>query len=170
MAHNTLLIGSLTASYTATEYANLGLKVGMVYKDEPNGKAYIFLKNSGATAITEKLACVALTTDKQNRFCTLAAATAAVAPFAGVRVVGATSMAQGEYGWFQCCGSATFTASSDTTTAEIGVVTSNQTAGTVEAAADTGVGSFASFGIAETTTASAAVVVHLSRNVWGVTI
>jgi hypothetical protein len=167
---NTLLIGSLTENYTATEVSNLGLKAGMVYRDYAAGKAYIFLKNNGATAISAKLVCMALTTDKASFYCTLAAATVALAPFAGVRVSGADSLAQDEYGWFQVIGSATLQAGSDTTTADLGVVSSNITAGKVEAAPDTGVGAVATFGIAQTTTASADVVVHLNKNVWGVSL
>lgn len=162
------LVGSLTAAYTGTNVTDHGLYKGMIFKDYSAKKAYIFLMNNGASAITEKLVCMALTTDKQNFNCTLAAATAALEPFAGVRVTGAASLAQNEYGWFQVSGSATLQAGSDTTTAEFGVVSSNQTAGKVEAAPDTGVGARATFGTAETSTSSADVVVHLHRNVWGV--
>ena len=167
---NALQIGSLTATYSATDIATNGLKAGMIYKDYAAGKAYIFLKNNGATAITEELVCMALTTDKASFFCTLAAATVALAPFAGTRITGADSLAQDRYGWFQVIGSATLQAGSDTTTADPGVVSSNQTAGKVEAAPDTGVGAVATFGIAQTTTSSADVVVHLNKNVWGVSL
>ena len=76
---------------------------------------------------------MALTTDKAAFFCSLAAATDALRPFAGVRPVGATSMAQNEYGYFQVAGSATFTHSGgQATAAEEGVVSSATTAGRVE--------------------------------------
>jgi hypothetical protein len=137
------------------------------FVDPSGGRKWIFLKNSSATAITEELACMALTTDKTSGFCTLAAATANLAPFAGVRITGATSLANTEWAWFQIGGTATMQAGSDTTTAELGVVTSNQTAGKVEESADTGKGAIATFGIAETTTASADVEVCIFKSVWG---
>ena len=163
-------IGTLTEIYTDTEYGT-GQKcprLGAVWHDFAAGKAYIFLMNNGATAITAQLLCMALTTDKAAFKCTLAAATASLLPFAGVRVPSATSMAQNEYGWFQVIGSATLSAGASTTTADLGVQSSADTAGKVEVAANTGIGAFGSFGIAQTSTANGDVVVHLQRNVWGV--
>ena len=171
MAQYLILPGSLTAAYTATQYTKgLTPRLGDTYFDQARGKTYIFLMNNAAGAIAAKLATRALTTDKTNFYCQVASTTIAGNEllFAGVRVAGATSLAQNEYGWFQVKGSATVTASSDTTTAELGVCTSNQSAGQVEAAADTSAGIRGTFGVAETTTASGDVVVKLTYNVWGV--
>ena len=164
-------VGDLTAVYTATQYtAGATPRVGTVRTDAKGTKKYIFLKNAGASAIAAKIGAIATTTMKSSYFCTLASTTVASNEnlFAGFRVSGATSMAQDEYGWFQISGSATVTASSDTTTAEVGVCFSNQTAGTVEASADTAAGNRTQFGVAQTTTASGDVVVSLTYNVWGV--
>lgn len=166
-----ILPGSLTAVYTATQYTNgVTPRVGDTYFNQASGKGYIFLKNSGASAITASLVATALTTDKTNFFCSLPAATNDL-PFAGVRAVGATSMAQNEYGWFQIKGSATVTADAAGTTAEKHCVTSNATAGNVEtqsATYATAMGPGTVFGIAETTTAGAVAVVKLVSNVWGI--
>jgi hypothetical protein len=171
MAQHLILIGSLTGAYTQAQYDD-GLlpRVGDTYFDQANNKAYIFLKNDASTAIAAKLAVRATTTDLANFFCRVASTTIADNEllFAGVRVSGATSLAEDEYGWFQVKGTVTMTASSDTTTANLGVCTSNQSAGQVEAAADTAAGIRGTFGVAQTTTASGDVVVKLTYNVWGV--
>ena len=158
--------GDVLANYTSAEAASV--EVGTVAYDPYYKAKFIFLKNNGVGAIAEKLVAVALGTDKSSYFCALAAATAAVPGFAGVRVPNATSLAAGEYGWFQISGKATLQAGTDTTTADDRVVTSNITAGKVEAMAATVASLQASFGEAVTTTASADVVVMIDRNVWGI--
>jgi hypothetical protein len=163
-----MLLGTLTDVYTAAQANSLGVVVGTRYYDFARKGWFIFLMNNAATAITEKLVAVALGTDKSSYYCALAAATASVMGFAGVRVSGADSLAQNYYGWFQCTGKATLVAGSDTTTADERVTTSNQAAGKVEACADTVAAHKASFGEAVTTTASGDVVVMLDRNVWGI--
>ena len=171
MAQHLILPGSLTAAYTATQYSKgLTPRLGDTYFDQARNKAYIFLMNDGSGAIAAKLAVRALATDLSDFHAVVASTTITGNEllFAGVRVSGATSLAQNEYGWFQVKGSATFTASSDTTTANLGVMTSNQSAGQVEAASADDAGIRGTFGIAETTTASGDVVVKLTYNVWGV--
>ena len=171
MAQHLILPGSLTAAYTATQYTRgLTPRLGDTFFDQANNKAYIFLMNDASGAIAANLAVRALATDLADFHCVVSSTTIADNEllFAGVRVTGATSLAEDEYGWFQVKGTATFTASSDTTTANLGVCTSNQSAGQVEAAADTAAGIRGTFGIAQTTTASAAVVVKLTYNCWGV--
>lgn len=130
---STTLIGSLTKSYTAAEVsAGKSPPLGYLYEDG-KGKAWKFLKNNGATAITSRLVAVALTTEKSNNLVELAAATDALRPFAGVRPPSSDSMAQNESGYFQVAGSATFLHSGgQATAAEEGVVTSASVAGKVE--------------------------------------
>lgn len=168
MEHHLLTPGSLTAVYTATQYtAGLTPRVGDTYHDAVNSKKYIFLKNTGASAITAKLVAVSLTTSKSAFACSLPAATNNL-PFAGARVSGATSMAQNEYGWFQIAGSATLTADAAGTAAEAYVTTSNATAGNVEALAGTAaVDAVNAFGIAEATVTAGDAVVILNKNLWG---
>lgn len=164
-------VGDLTAVYTATQYtAGATPRVGTVRFDAKGTKKYIFLKNAGATAITAKLGAVATTTMSSSYFCTIASTTVADNEllFAGVRVSGADSMAQNEYGWFQIGGAATLVAGTDTTTANLGVMFSDISAGKVEASANSDSGIRATFGVAQTTTASGDVVVSLSYNIWGV--
>ena len=171
MAQHLILPGSLTAAYTATQYTNgLTPRLGDTYFDQALNKAYIFLKNDGSGSIAAKLAMRALATDLSLFYCVVSSTTIADNEllFAGVRVSGSTALAQDEYGWFQVKGSVTMTASSDTCTANLGVCTSNQSAGQVEAAADSAAGVRGTFGVAETTTASGDVVVKLQYNVWGV--
>lgn len=170
MSNYLILPGSLTAAYTATQYNNgLTPRVGDTFEDQANGKKYIFLKNAGSGSVAAKLAVRATTTDLSSYFCRTCDTTIANNEllFAGVRVSGSTALAQDEYGWFQVMGSVTMTASSDTTTANLGVMTSNQSAGQVEAASNDSAGIRGTFGIAETTTASGDVVVRLVYNVWG---
>ena len=169
MQHN-IFPGSLTAAYTATQYTNgLTPRYGDTFHDQANGKRYIFLKNLGSGSIAAKTGAVSLTTDRAAFGCRAPSTTIAGNELcnAGIRVSGATTVAQNESGWFQIGGSATVTASSDTTTADLGVVYSNQSAGQVEAAADSAAGIRGTIGIAATTTASGDVVVHLTYNCWG---
>jgi len=164
---------SLTAVYTATEVSNNHLSVGMKFYDIARKAWFIFLKNSGAAAITQKLACVALGTDKSSYFAALAAATDAVIGFAGVRVADADSMAQGEYGWFQYTGAATFLHSGgQATAANEYIVTSATVAGKVEGGAPTvnTVASLAAgFALCEAakTTLDEEVKANIVRSVWG---
>lgn len=168
------LIGSLTEAYTSTQYdAGATPRLGQTYFDEKNGKKYIFLKNTGSSAITASLIAMALTTAKSAFTCTLAAATDALIPFAGVRVVGATSLAQNEYGWFQIGGPASFLHSGGAATAaEEYIVSSASVAGKVEGGAPT-VATVASlaggFAIAEAakTTLDEVVAANIVKNVWG---
>lgn len=168
------LIGSLTAVYTQTQYAaGATPRLGQVYFDEKNCRKYIFLKNSGATAIAAQEITMSLTTDKSSFFCSLSAATDALRPFAGVRAVGATSMAQNEYGWFQISGSATFTHSGgQASVAEEGLVSSATTAGRVEgeASGPFTIGSHPGvFAVAEAAVSTAVDVKgSITRNIWGV--
>jgi hypothetical protein len=170
--NNRFLSGSLTAVYSSTQLTNgLSPKLGDRYEDEAGAKKYIFLQNSGSSAITASLVCMALTTDKTNFKCTLAAATDALIPFAGVRVVGATSMAQNECGWFQVSGPASFLHSGGAATvAEQGIVSSATVAGKVEGAADTAAGVTAAFAIAVAakTTLDEVQLGNIITNVWGV--
>lgn len=172
MAQYLILPGSLTAAYTDTQYTTKGLlpRVGDTYHDQRSSKTYIFLKNTGSSAIAAKLCATSLTTSKAAFACELPAATNDL-PFAGCRVSGATSLAQNEYGWFQIKGSATITADAAGTTAEKHCVTSNATAGNVETQSSTyavAMGPATVFGIAQTTTTSGDVVVQLVGNVWGI--
>lgn len=171
MSQYLILPGSLTAAYTDAQYTK-GLlpRVGDTYYDQANGKAYIFLKNTGASAITAGLVATALTTAKTSFTCELPATTNDL-PFAGARVLLATSLAQNEYGWFQVKGSASLIADAAGTTAEKHCVTSNATAGNVETQSSTyatAMGPATVFGIAETTTTAGAVKVNLVSNVWGI--
>lgn len=127
-------VGSRTDIFTDTEYTNgVTPRVGDIEWD-PDVKAFFrFLKNTGATAIAAQEIAMSLTTNKSAFGCTLAAATDALRPFAGVRRPSATSMAQNEYGWFQVGGNATFTHSGgQASAAEEGLVSSATTPGRVE--------------------------------------
>ena len=166
-----ILPGSLTAAYTLTQYNNgITPRVGDTYFNQSNGKAYIFLKNTGSSALAASICATSLTTAKAAYTCELPAATADL-PFAGVRVVGATSLAQNEFGWFQVKGVATVTADAAGTTAEKYITTSNGTAGNVEVQASTyavAMGPATIFGIAHTTTTAGVAVVTLTGNCWGI--
>lgn len=165
-------IGTLTEITTNAEYTGAvgSARRGQVYIDRAAGKKYIFLMNNAATATATQLGTRALTTDKTNFYCQVMSTTITANEllFAGARVTSATTVAQNESGWYQIGGSATLTASSDTTTADLGVVCSNQSAGQVEAAADSAAGIRGTFGIAETSTSSADVVVKITNSVWGI--
>lgn len=176
-------VGTLTQVWTLTEYsAGLCPKVGTTFYNEnlsvgPVGW-YIFLRNSQSTAIAASLVCSALLGDRvwtsssitsttaPTPSCQLAATTNNL-PFGGVRVVGATSVAQNEFGWFQISGAATLTADAAGTAPETYVTTSNATAGRVESLAGTAaVDAVNAFGIARTTTTSATCLVDLTNSVW----
>lgn len=167
-------LDDLKAAYTAAQYtAGTIWRLGAHFVDPKTAKKYIFLKNTGASAITARLIAMALTTDKSNFYCSLAAATDALRPFAGVRVPSATSLAQNEYGWFQIGGSAEFLHSGGAATvAEEGIVSSASVAGKVEGEAS-GPFTIAShpgvFAVAEAakTTLDETVVASITRNIWG---
>lgn len=165
---NRELIGSLTAIYTAAQLlANECPSLGMRYRDANGDKEYIFLQNSGASAITAQLFANALGADKTNHKCALAAATDALMGFAGVRAVAADSMAQNECGWFQYKGYATLIAGATGVTIDDQVVSSADAAGKVETMAATVASLKASIGEAIATASSADCLVFLSRSVWG---
>lgn len=176
-------LGSATQVFTLTEYNNGQTpKCGQrIYNNNlgwgPIGD-YIFLRNSQSTSIAASLVCSALLGDRvwtttsitsttvPTPSCQLAATTNNL-PFGGVRVVGATSVAQNEFGWFQISGAAVLTADAAGTTAEAYVTTSNATAGNVEALASTAaVDAVNAFGIARTTTTAGVVNVDLTNSVW----
>jgi hypothetical protein len=165
------LIGSLTASYTAAEYAaGKTPLLGQVFEDIKAGKRYIFLKNTGATSITAGQIAIATATGWASFFCQVSTGNSNVEKFAGSRVLSATAVAQNEYGWFQVGGSASLIADAAGTAADKVVVPSNATAGAIEDAEtlNTGVATAAAFGVAQTTTTGGAVIVQLNRNFWGV--
>lgn len=170
--------GSLTEVYTSAV-----VKAGSVWIDPSNGKKYIFLLNAGSSAISAK-EC-AITSDASAYSVTLNT-TLNSPSFAGVRVSGATDVAQNEYGWFQIGGNATciFGDSALTTTAGQGVVLDDDSDGgrigggdydvsatvnetTVEATTNAILGTF---GIAQATvnTTDADVEVQITKNIWGV--
>lgn len=128
------LIGSLTAAYTLAEYNNHeSPRVGYLYYDHRTGKSYRFVKNTGSGSLAAQLVATTLTTSKGSWECELAAATDALRSFAGVRPVGATALAQNEFGYLQVGGPAVFTHSGgQATAAEEGIVTSASVAGKVE--------------------------------------
>lgn len=161
---------TLTGAYTATQYSAGQLPaLGTVYYDAQNKKKYIFLKNTGATSIAASECATALTTDTTNFYCTIFPGDKLTSNFAGVRVVGATSLAQNQYGWFQIGGNATLKSDSgNTIAAEGGVVSSDATAGTVEAMPNTGIGALAAFAIAQTVAATATTfVANIFKSIWG---
>lgn len=180
-----IILGSATDVFTRTQYnAGQTPKVGQYFYNlslsfGPIGY-YIFLRNSGSSAIAANQVASAVATDRAwttttitstttpTPACSLAAATNNL-PFAGARVSSATSMAQNEFGWFQISGYATLTADAAGTTADAYVTTSNATAGSVEALASTNaVDAVNAFGIAETTTTAGLVKVDLTNCVWAI--
>lgn len=172
MARLEMLIGSLTASYTDTQYTTNTAtpRVGDWFYDPATYAKYIFLKNTGSASIAAQNVATSTTTQRATFVCQQAAGGTNNQAFAGCRRVGATSVAQNEYGWFQISGPATLTADAAGTTADSGVVTSNATAGAVEAQSSTYAIAMCPatvFGIARTTTTSGDVVVDIVGNVWG---
>ncbi len=165
-------VGSRTEVWTDTEYTtNRAIpRVGKLEYD-PYYKAFFRLvKNTSATALAAQIAAVATGTAKSAFTVTLAGATDSLQNFAGVRVPGATSMAQNEYGWLQVSGQATFLHSGGAASiADDGIQTSGTVAGKVEAHTDTALGALASFAIAEAavTTLDADVKASIVRCVFG---
>lgn len=153
-------ISSRTAAYTSADFDNIAAMLGRLEYD-PEYKAFFrFVKNTSATALAAQIAAVAAATAKSAYTVTLAAATDSLQSFAGVRVPGATDLAQNEYGWVQVSGQATFLHSGGAATiADDGIQTSGTVAGKVEAHTDSALGALASFAIAE------AVVSVLDTNV-----
>lgn len=99
-----VLIGSLNENYTATDYSDGKTPpLGYVYA-AADGKKYIFVKNTGATAIAaKKCAKVTSLANKEVQI----NATLAGNLFAGIRPSGADSLAQNEYGYLQIAGRTT---------------------------------------------------------------
>lgn len=177
-------IGDVLAVYTPAQYvAGQTPRLGDWFFDHKTHKKYIFLRNKGSSAITASLVATSLTTSRAyaptaadttafqsaTPACELAAATANL-PFAGVRDVGATSMAQHECGWFAIAGGITITADATGTTAEKVCVTSDATAGNIEVISSTyavAMGPGTMIGVARTTTAGAVAVVDVTSNIWG---
>lgn len=171
MARLEHLVGSLTAAYTSTQYdAGSTPRVGDWFYDTTTKSKYIFLKNTGSASIAASDVATSTTTQRDTYLCQQAAGGTNNQAFAGARRSDATSLAQNEYGWFQISGKATLTADAAGTTADSGVVTSNATAGAVEAQSSTYAIAMCPatvFGIARTTTTAGAVVVDIVGNVWG---
>lgn len=133
-------VGSRKDTYTDTDYTtNLSLPpLGKLEWDPDYNAFFRLLKNTGAATIAASLVAVALGTDKTDFKCALAAATDAVIGFAGIRVVGATDVAQNEYGWFQVTGNGSFLHSGgQASAANEAIVTSASVAGKVEGGAPT---------------------------------
>lgn len=127
-------------------------RVGTIQYDPEYNAFFKFMKNLGASTLSPKMVAVATTTDKSANACRLAAATASLQTFAGVRVPGASDVPQNSYGWFQISGNATFLSDgATTTTADVGLNTSSGTAGDVIAAPNTAAGAQGMFAVAEAT-------------------
>ena len=165
-----VFVGTTTEIWTATEYStNYSTpRVGAWFLTPDTVLKWIFLTNTGTTAITANLICTALTTDPSTFLVRATAGNSNVEPFAGARPSSATSLTQSTYGWFQIGGTATLTADAAGTAANTGVVVSNATVGNVEDMPNTGVGAQASFAVAQTTTATGTVVVNIFKSIWGV--
>lgn len=167
-------LDDLKAAYTSEQYtAGTIWRLGAWFIDPKTAKKYIFVKNSGSSSITARLIAMSLTTSKRTYNVTLAAATDALIPFAGVRVAGATALAQNEYGWLQVGGPAEFLHSGGAATvAEEYIVSSASVAGKIEGGAPT-VATVASlaggFAIAEAayTTLDDVVYANIVKNIWG---
>ncbi len=144
-------IGSRTEVFTDTEYtAGKCPKVGKLEYDPTYQAFFRFVKNVGSAALAAKICAVSLTTSKSAYAVEKAAATDALQVFAGVRVPGATDMAQNEYGWVQVSGQATFLHSGGAASvANEGIVTSATVAGKVEGDADTAASAKGVFAICE---------------------
>lgn len=133
-----VMVGDRTSVYDATDYdTNMSVpRVGQLEYDPVYKAFFRFIKNVGASALTEKLVAVAAGADKTDYEVAVAAATDGLLTFAGVRVPGASSMAQNEYGWLQVSGPATFLHSGGAATvADDGIITSASVAGKVEGVA-----------------------------------
>lgn len=181
-------LDDLKAAYTAAQYAGTSTppqsvwRVGTVWVDPATGKKYIFAKQTGATAVAAKKA-VKIT--DASAFEVQINATLNKRGFGGVRVSGATNLAQNEYGWLQIGGNATFIFgdSARATVAGEGVVLDDDTDGgniggvdldvsstvnetTVEASVESLHGVFGTAEAAVSTT-DADVEVQIERNGWG---
>lgn len=172
MARLEMLIGSLTAAYTDTQYTTNTAtpRVGDWFYDPATKAKYIFLKNSGSASIAASDYAVATTTMPATFTCKQGTGVAQE-PFAGTRIVGATSLAQNEYGWLQCSGACTITADAAGTAAGKGITSSDATAGAIETQSSTYATSMCAVtipGTARTTTTSAVAVCDICGNVWGV--
>lgn len=141
-------VGTKTGIYASTDLQQMQ-PVGSLCYDTVYQAFFRFLKNTGA-ALAASLCATAPTTSKSSYYCELAAATDALMNFAGVRVVGATSVTQNYYAWLQVSGQASFLHSGgEATVAEKGIVTSASVAGKVEGVADSADGAKGVIAIAE---------------------
>ena len=98
------LIGSLTAAYTATEFAD-GDTPPLGYIAEVGNKKYQFVKNEGATSVAAQM-CVKRNDGSAHAVEITDALNDVIQ---GVRVTGATAIAEDEYGYVQIQGNATCT-------------------------------------------------------------
>lgn len=148
-------VGSRTEVFDTTDQASATTNgsipaLGNLQYDPTYQAFFVLLQNSGATALTAGLVGVASATDKSANKIALAAATDALQSFRGVRITGASSMAQNQIGWCQVSGNASFIHSGDTATAvDGGIVTSSTVAGKVEGAANSAAGAAGTFATAE---------------------
>lgn len=102
-----VLIGSLTASYSAAEVAaGKTPPLGYVYEDRQNHKTYIFVKNISATALSLKRVCIGY---DASAFTVNHSATLSDPKVAGVRPAGAEDLDQNESGYIQVKGNGTCT-------------------------------------------------------------
>lgn len=143
------LIPSVTESYTDDEIQAAGL-AGWVGFIEQYGAWFKMLQNLGSDPITASLCALAATTDPENNACRLAE-TADALTFAGVRVVGAESLAQNAWGLFQISGVATLTFSDEATPEAVlaggGVNIDGSSGGKVQGAANSAAGVAGTFAV-----------------------
>ncbi len=166
-------VGSRTEVWTDTEYTTEKKipRVGKLEYDPAYQAFFRLVKQTGATALAAKMVAVSEGTGKSAWSLELAAATDALQNFAGVRVTGATDLAQNEYGWVQVGGNATFLHSGGTATvADEGVVTSGTVAGKVEGDGNDAAGAKGIFATCEAakTTLDQEVKASITRCLFGV--
>jgi hypothetical protein len=164
-------IGSVTDAYTDTDYTTnrITARVGDTYYDLANKVKYIFLKNTGSASIAASDFCTATTTMSATFTCKQGTGGTAQEPFAGTRAVGATALAQNQYGWFAFGGQVTLTCDATGTTVSKNVTSSTSVAGAIRVGSNT----FADtmnpctiFGHAQATSTTTCVV-NVSGSVWG---
>ncbi len=159
--------GDYKTNYSAADVSKNALKPGMLAYDEGLRAWFKFLTNGeGASAIAASLVVMALGTDK-HLFKVHLPTGDDMECFAGVRIVGASSLAAGESGWFQISGPASFIYTSGGTNITADNAISNKsTAGKVQKSGTPGTSGFA---IAEAAASVDLTVVlaNINRNVWG---
>lgn len=168
MIGSKLLVGQLTAIYTSAEVdAGETAPIGTRYSDSATNREYIFLENAGATAIA---AGESAKINDASAFKVELSDTKSDEEYAGSRVVGATSMAQTEHGWFQYRGN--LVASVDGTATALVAGEGVQSSGTnghlegitITVAAEV----LAKCGVAQAASAAnAEVEVMLTTSIWG---